>query len=282
MKFSTLVLVGLCSLSFAAPALAHIKLLEPKPRVPNTDAIKMSPCGPASRDSANVSTFAAGQTIKMRWQETISHSGYFRVLLGQRGDTDLPIPTMAEYTNQRDYYNGNKATLPPTVVGPIKQGNTWVLTDYWSPHAQGQSRAWDIELKLPDVTCDNCTLQLVQGMFENNRPYSNAYYYHCADLIIKAGSTGSVDAGAQPPMDAGVVAKGGNGGHTQTGGRGGGAGGSGEGGGDDDDDGADDKSSEDEPRKSKGGCMIASEASPASAALCLLPLMMFFLRRRCR
>ena len=284
MKFSTLVLVGLALPSFAAPAFAHIRLEVPKPRVV-ADNLKSSPCGDAFPDPARVTTFKPGQTITVKWNETIFHKGYFRVILGERGDTDLPRPTRESYDSHEAAYsqpNVDLDKLDKTVTGPVKfyEGNkkTWVLLDYYKQHTSGGGER-TTEVKLPDITCDKCTLQLVQGMFGEGRGYDGAYYYGCADIILKGEPVTSMDAGTQPSLDGGVAPQGGNGGQSQTGGRGGQGGNGGEGGGGEDED---DGSQEEDKGSGKSGCSMAGSASPASAALWLLPLAMLFVRRRRR
>ena len=44
-------------------------------------------------------------------------------------------------------------------------------------------------ITLPDITCDNCTLQVIQVMYDKP-PYTtpgNDIYYQCADLIRQIG-----------------------------------------------------------------------------------------------
>ncbi|MFA9472798.1 MAG: hypothetical protein ACERNK_19695, partial [Deltaproteobacteria bacterium] len=54
---------------------------------------------------------------------------------------------------------------------------------------------------LPNVTCDNCTLQVIQVMYDKP-PYTtpgNDIYYQCADLVLREGA-------APPDADAGTDA----------------------------------------------------------------------------
>ncbi|MCA9560948.1 MAG: hypothetical protein KC583_20510, partial [Myxococcales bacterium] len=52
---------------------------------------------------------------------------------------------------------------------------------------------------LPDVECDNCTLQVIQVMFDKPPQTSpgNDLYYQCADLVLRG------DGPPPPPVDAG-------------------------------------------------------------------------------
>lgn len=198
MKFSTAVLAVSLGLPWAPPARAHIELMAPTPRVPDVDNIKQTPCGPGMRNSSRVSTFRPGETITLEWEETVPHPGYYRVLLDEDGQNDLPKPSMTSFQLHHDYYNGNGVTmndLPAVVQAPTKQGNTWVLADYWGQHRSGGKKMWSLQVKLPNITCDNCTLQLLQSMFEKGRTYDNAYYYHCADLVLKGEAMATLGRG---------------------------------------------------------------------------------------
>jgi hypothetical protein len=69
-----------------------------------------------------------------------------------------------------------------------------VLMDNLDPHKSampGKRYSWDV--KLPDVECDNCTLQVLQVMtdpFPIHAPYDPSptgddLYYQCVDLVLK-------------------------------------------------------------------------------------------------
>jgi hypothetical protein len=52
---------------------------------------------------------------------------------------------------------------------------------------------------LPDLVCDNCTLQVIQVMYDKP-PYTtpgNDIYYQCADLVLRVGGA-PPDAGIEP------------------------------------------------------------------------------------
>lgn len=217
MKFPALVLSSICGfagVALASPAFAHIQLTAPTPRVPNKDNLKSTPCGDYVRNPARVNMAKPGDTITVEWDETIPHPGYFRVKFDEDGQDGLAKPTEASFKIYSDYYNGerNNTTvdkLPKLVMGPVKDGGGWVLLDNYGLHPSGPKKKYSVKVTLPNVTCDKCTLQVVQGMYESSRTYDNAYYYHCADFILKGDV--AADAGTAPSPDAGV-AMGGSGG----------------------------------------------------------------------
>lgn len=64
-----------------------------------------------------------------------------------------------------------------------------------------------IEVSLPDVECEHCTLQVIQVMYDK-KPISvggNDIYYHCADIALVRDAS-ETDLG--PPADGGGTAGG--------------------------------------------------------------------------
>jgi MYXO-CTERM domain-containing protein len=98
------------------------------------------------------------------------------------------------------------------------------MNDYYSnpavlldeiPDRQGGSREYAQEITVPNVDCNNCTLQLIQVMYDKP-PYGdgNDMYYQCADIIIEADpnapapdmGNGGDDMGmGEPDMGAGCT-----------------------------------------------------------------------------
>jgi hypothetical protein len=124
-----------------------------------------------------VSYFEPGETIEVRWQEYIQHPGHYRIAFDEDGVDDFVDPsTMMElYSNEAVLLDGIEDT--------------------------GESD-YRVSVTLPDVTCDRCTLQVVQVMYDKPpyEPGGNDLYYQCADLVLKAGDP--PDAGPMP--DAGM------------------------------------------------------------------------------
>jgi hypothetical protein len=152
--------------------------------------IKKGPCG--RKDgvrSTNVFTFEPGQTINVAIDEFIPHPGYFRIAFDQDGDDDFINPQTVLPINRQCMND------PADKCGATDFYNTpGVLLDNLSPHKAGLPNkrfAWDV--KLPDVECDNCTLQVIQVMtdpFPIHAPYDPSYesedvYYQCVDLVLK-------------------------------------------------------------------------------------------------
>lgn len=181
----------LAALVLSSTAQAHIRLLEPTPRydiVGFDTGIKSCPCGLGSSNrtcnvavdasdpdrGTRVSRFEAGSTITLRFDEYVDHSGTYRVAFDPDG---------------ADIADFNANILVPMVPDPSGgMGNV------------NEGSIWEIEVELPDMTCSNCTLQLVQAMNNNTTtpvpdPSSVSSYYTCVDIeLVAPGTLGDDDS----------------------------------------------------------------------------------------
>lgn len=183
----------------AASASAHITLTYPTPRYDPTQ-LKTGPCGMLNGPkSANVTTFKPGDKIVVKWDETIDHPGHFRIAFDDDGDDAFQDPAAFD-----DIGSG-----APILIDGIADKN---------------GGAYEQEITLPDIECDNCTLQVIQVMTDK-APYGdgNDIYYQCADLVLSnsgagGGGTGGSAAGGS---GTGATGQGGDGtGNTSQGGSG--------------------------------------------------------------
>lgn len=186
------------SVLWSPPGWAHLGLTSPPSRY-GTGTLKTGPCGQAGGlRSQNVTTFSPGETITVQWDEYINHPGHFRIAFDDDGDDDFKDPTCT----------AGCATNNPTFQFYT---DPTILLDNIADTQGGASSA---QVKLPNIECDNCTLQVIQVMYDK-APYTspgNDVYYQCADLVLKGvvidggvlDAGGSVDASA-PDADAGVV-----------------------------------------------------------------------------
>jgi hypothetical protein len=142
-----------------SPALAHIRLDSPVNRYPDQ---KNGPCGSTNDQRTDrVTVFEPGQTITVEWEETIKHPSHFRIAFSASGTDDFEDPTDFD-----DYYT-----------------NDAVLLDEIPDREEGGF--YQAQVTLPDLECDDCTLQLMQIMYDKS--LANAFYWQCADLVLRAG-----------------------------------------------------------------------------------------------
>lgn len=179
LAFASLVAASVLS---AGPASAHIQLVSPVQRHAEQ---KVGPCGVGAVDmrGPNVTTYAPGEKIVVSWMETVNHPGHFRISFDADGFDDFGDP--ASY----DELYSNPAVLVDGIAdvegGMVEQ-----------------------EVTLPNIECENCTLQVIQVMTDKP-PYeigTNDLYYQCADIRLvgdvmgmttgEPGTTGGSDSSA--------------------------------------------------------------------------------------
>ena len=206
--------LSLLAIALASPAArAHFDLDQAGTHLSRygINEIKKRPCG---RDGGlrgtHPYTYASGQTITVKIAEFVSHPGYFRIAFDDNGDDDFMDPRTinplnrpcmsdpADHCGKDDFYN-----------------NKTVLMDNLDPHNYGQAptpHSWDV--KLPDVECDNCTLEIIQVMtdppgihapYDPSGPVRDDIYFQCIDLVLKRSTDGGATDGAGGAGDAATV-----------------------------------------------------------------------------
>jgi hypothetical protein len=186
--------ITLVGLLWAPAALAHIDLLEPEARAHGTAArndtevdansnLKSGPCGQmTSGRTDRVATYARGQRITVRVREENAHVSYLRVSFDLDGE-DFPLRTLfpAGPETQELAEAAEAALGADGLLAVVREDNDTL------------GFVHEIDVTLPDATCDSCTLQVLQFMYDDP---SAPYYFQCADLVIT--DAGSADAGVLP------------------------------------------------------------------------------------
>lgn len=182
---------------FASSSLAHIKLTAP-PSWQNTNALgdpqKVGPCGEAGTPSNIVTTVQAGSQLTVAWTDTIFHPGHYRISIAENR-AGLVTPTAVVMNND--------CKSAPIEMNPVLP----TIVDGLFPHTTGSSGMMrSTTITVPMMSCDNCTLQLLQFMSAHAPP---CFYFQCANLRIVLPEAGQPvpDAGvpdAGPPTDAGA------------------------------------------------------------------------------
>ncbi len=164
------------------PAHAHIDLQYPPTRCAQQ---KAGPCGEGcDTRSTQVTHLRPGATITVVLDEFIPHPSHFRISFDADGHDDFVTPTDPDerYSNETVLLDG--------------------ITDVDGQKFHG------IPVTLPDIECDNCTLQVIQFMYDKlNNGRDDEIYFQCADLVLSADAPGppgtGADAGPGPGIDAG-------------------------------------------------------------------------------
>lgn len=190
--------VAAAALSVPTVASAHFFLEEPENwREQGTlgDPQKTGPCGDEGTApmTGAVTAYRTGQTITIRFRETIFHPGHYRVALATNDRSELPaVPPVTPGSTDC----GSVPIMDPPVFP--------VLGDGLLPHTSPLTGEQTLEVTLPEgVTCDHCTLQVVQWMSNHGAP---CFYYHCADIaisdvVVEDAGPASEDA-STPALDA--------------------------------------------------------------------------------
>ncbi|HVU03660.1 MAG TPA: SCE4755 family polysaccharide monooxygenase-like protein [Polyangiaceae bacterium] len=175
------------------PASAHLALTYPPSRY-GKDVLKAGPCGKTGGTrSANVTVLRPGAVLTVEWDEYVNHPGHFRISFDDDGDDAFQNPVCK---------SGCTTTSPVFEFG----GDPSILKDDIPDTPQGGVS--QVDVTLPDIECDNCTLQAIQVMYDKP-PYvapGNDIYYQCADLVLSRTlplSDGGVEAASSASTDPG-------------------------------------------------------------------------------
>jgi len=163
------------ALLLGGPVAAHVRLESPASRY--GDEMKQRPCGiNHGLRTTFVTTVRPGQVVTLVFDEFIDHPGYFRIAFDAAGDAALGPPI----------WNGAAFVNP---------ANVDVLVDHIA-NPPGPTHG-EVPVTLPDIECDNCTLQLIQVMTDKP-PFDGVddFYYQCADLRLSRTAA----LGGPPPI----------------------------------------------------------------------------------
>lgn len=163
-------------------AQAHFRLEAPAVMTEQNDLgdpQKTYPCGTVDGAlTGDITAYTAGDTVSITISEQIYHPGHYRVALATNDVSELPPDPPITPTPQ-DQCASTEIMNPP--VFPV-------LADGMLAHSGPFDGEQSFEVTLPeDVTCDNCTLQVVQYMSSHGAP---CFYYHCANISISPAEGG--------------------------------------------------------------------------------------------
>ena len=189
---------------------AHFKLLEPASWIiedaQRGDPQKVGPCGgdPKGQNEKlvtnTVTKAVGGSKIHLKIQETIFHSGHYRVALAVNSRNELPPDpiTFEKYTDRGVYSVWGVIQSPPQIP-VIADG---LFQHYPRPGEPASAlpktpmAPWETDIELPNISCAKCTLQVIQFMADHGYNQPGGYsYHHCADLQITADPTKPIDKG---------------------------------------------------------------------------------------
>lgn len=189
----TLLVVGAAAAA-QVPAGAHFRLLSPASWLIEDklgDPQKSAPCGGTLADpgtpSGIVTEVRGGSTIRLQVMETIYHPGHYRVALSVLSRNELP-PDPETVTRQTEKGPRSVSTVIQDPVRPP------LLADGLWAHTSRPTEPFETDLEIPNITCEKCTLQVVEFMAEHPGVREGGFsYHHCADLKITADPSKPID-----------------------------------------------------------------------------------------
>ena len=197
-----LLIVGAVALLAPAVTEAHVKLVEPAPWIVENqrgDPQKAGPCGGSNDDwgtASNVVTeVVGGSMMPLKILETIYHPGHYRVALAVNSMTELPPDPI---TKTRPSHRG-EWDRPWSVAAMVEvPPQPPLLADGLFIHHEREPTPieFETEIRVPNINCDKCWLQVIQWMAEHAYNNPGAYsYHHCAHLQITADDSLPLDEG---------------------------------------------------------------------------------------
>lgn len=189
LKTGLAAVLGLAAMS----AQAHFILEAPASWIEQNevgDPQKIAPCGGTLADGGTrtgaVTEVQGGSMLRLAITETIYHPGHYRVALSRHINwlPEDPEAVMKETENglRSDYAHIDPEPLPPVLVDGL-----------WENDEQ-RTGPLETEIRIPNIDCDNCFLQVVQFM-ENHPgfPEGGFTYHHCAVLDITPDEDSPLD-----------------------------------------------------------------------------------------
>jgi hypothetical protein len=210
MKIRTLAVAGAAIIAVAAPAAAYAHFILQTPNswiVENNlgDPQKAGPCGGATgktvEPTGKVTEVMGGELLRIAVKETIYHPGFFRVALAVNSRDELPKdPEDTTREGPRGPISVS-AKVDPSPKAPV------LADGLWTHRTRVPQQEFETYVKIPNINCDHCTLQVIQFMEEHGVNTDGRFtYHHCADIKITASKHMKIDA-AWPRQKAKSAAK---------------------------------------------------------------------------
>ena len=188
MKLTASLAVACGTLMIPVAAWSHFNLVEPPPSLMQDERgypQKLGPCGgtsafPGEPSGANTNV-KGGQNLHIKINETIFHPGHFRVSLARTADKLPADPETATRDTDKGPYSVS-AKIDAKPKPPVIVDGLFVHTE-----RPATPNVFETDVKIPNVNCDNCTLQVIQWMGNHGYNKDGGYtYHHCATLKITA------------------------------------------------------------------------------------------------
>ena len=191
---------------FGTAARAHFVLVSPAASLVQNrlgDPQKVAPCGGVSANpgrgtpanpgvpSGAITEIKGGTMFHLLVQETVFHPGHYRVALA-RTAAELPRdPMVTTKDTERGPWSVSAEIQNPPVAP--------VLVDGLFAHTERPAGLVEADIPIPNITCTNCVLQVIQFMADHGKnPDGDYSYHHCAAVNITADAAKPIDTRWKP------------------------------------------------------------------------------------
>ena len=179
-------------------AAAHFRLLEPASWLVEDergDPQKAGPCGGSNNDwgeeSYVITPVEGGSMVPLRVRETIYHPGHYRVALAVNSPTELPPDPVTETIPSDRGPWSVSAEIQDPAEPPVLADGLFVHNE-----RPDEIQTYETEIRIPNINCDKCVLQVIQWMADHAYNNPGGYsYHHCANLAITANPDLPLDTG---------------------------------------------------------------------------------------
>ena len=197
MRLRTAVALGAGLFALAAPVVApaHFILQQPKSWLVENqlgDPQKAGPCGGTTANpgtpTGDITAVTGGEMLHVKVKETVYHPGFYRIALSVLDRAELPADpedTTKEGPRGPISVSGK---VDPHPKPPV------LLDGLWMHHERKPAQEWETDVKIPNINCDKCSIQIIQFMEEHGVNTDGRFtYHHCADLKITANPKLPID-----------------------------------------------------------------------------------------
>jgi hypothetical protein len=179
---------------------------------------KSSPCD-GDKGDGQIYTFEPGATITLALNEAIPHPSYFRIAFDDDGDDGFVEPKSIKpiEASRACPFDKDDQCGESDFCNVVSATGATVLWDNLNPHTSAQAKSMTWNVKLPDIECENCTIQVLQimedtvhGAYCPQGSCANAansledIYHRCIDIKLKKGATNSPGTTTAPVNNMGM------------------------------------------------------------------------------
>ena len=160
------------------------------------DPQKAGPCGGVPTDPGTptgiITPVLGGSLLHLKVQETVYHPGHYRVALAVLDRKELPADPEATTRMTEKGPQSVAGKIDPAPKPPV------LVDGLWEHHERpgAMPYTWETDVRLPNIECEHCSLQVIQFMEEHGLNAAGDFsYHHCADLKITIDPKLKIDSG---------------------------------------------------------------------------------------